>query len=151
MIRGFEYLTNLAVCCPLPSPLPRGEGIGLSSLNIFRFTCHLIPNLALFDFQQLDSLSPWERVRERATNRKVRQKFKSPITHNNESPETLLPPRLLQKPNRVRTADSYLSPKRQACGLLTLSLALSHRERARAIESEHFQVYLPSDSQFYIL
>ena len=23
---GFEYLTNLAVRCPLPNPLPRGEG-----------------------------------------------------------------------------------------------------------------------------
>ncbi|EFH22047.1 hypothetical protein NEIPOLOT_02048 [Neisseria polysaccharea ATCC 43768] len=27
MIRGFECLTNLAVRCPLPNPLPRGEGI----------------------------------------------------------------------------------------------------------------------------
>ena len=27
MIRAFEYLTNLAVRCPLPNPLPRGEGI----------------------------------------------------------------------------------------------------------------------------
>lgn len=24
---GFEFLTNLAVRCPLPNPLPRGEGI----------------------------------------------------------------------------------------------------------------------------
>ena len=28
MIRAFEYLTNLAVRCPLPNPLPRGEGQG---------------------------------------------------------------------------------------------------------------------------
>ena len=30
MIRAFEYLTNLAVRCPLPlpHPLPRGEGEG---------------------------------------------------------------------------------------------------------------------------
>ena len=26
MIRAFEYLTNLAVRCPLPNPLPRGKG-----------------------------------------------------------------------------------------------------------------------------
>lgn len=26
MIRAFEYLTNLAVRCPIPNPLPRGEG-----------------------------------------------------------------------------------------------------------------------------
>gem|GEM_PF-4916447 len=34
----------------------------------------------------------------------AKDKILIPITHNNESPETLLPPRLLQKPNRVRTA-----------------------------------------------
>ena len=28
MIQAFEYLTNLAVRCPLPNPLPRGEGWG---------------------------------------------------------------------------------------------------------------------------
>ena len=26
MIRAFEYLTNLAVRCSLPNPLPQGEG-----------------------------------------------------------------------------------------------------------------------------
>ena len=30
MIRAFEYLTNLAVRCPLPNPIPspRGRGLG---------------------------------------------------------------------------------------------------------------------------
>ena len=50
----------------------------MSSPSIFKFTCHLIPNPAPSDFQQPDSLAPWERVRERATNRKVRQIFKFP-------------------------------------------------------------------------
>ena len=67
MIRAFEYLTNLAVRCPLPNPLPRGEGIKLSNPNIFRFICHLIFNPTFSDFQQPNPLSPWERVRERAS------------------------------------------------------------------------------------
>ena len=33
MIRAFEYLTNLAVRCPLPNPLPREEGIKLLKIK----------------------------------------------------------------------------------------------------------------------
>jgi len=33
VIRAFEYLTNLAVRCPLPNPLPRGEGIRLLKIR----------------------------------------------------------------------------------------------------------------------
>ena len=33
MIRAFEYLTNLAVRCPLPNPLLRGEGIKLLEIR----------------------------------------------------------------------------------------------------------------------
>ena len=33
MIQAFEYLTNLAVRCPLPNPLPRGEGIRLLKIR----------------------------------------------------------------------------------------------------------------------
>ncbi|EFC88256.1 hypothetical protein NEIMUCOT_05202 [Neisseria mucosa ATCC 25996] len=47
-------------------------------------------------------------------------------------------PRLFQKPNRVRITDSYLSLKRQACGLLTLSLALSHEERESGCQTLTF-------------
>lgn len=35
---SFAKEASLRLAYPLPSPLPRGEGIGLSSLNIFRFT-----------------------------------------------------------------------------------------------------------------
>ena len=63
---------------PLPNPLPRGEGIELSSPKILWFTCHLIFNPTPSDIQQPDPLSPWERVRERVTNRKVRQILKCP-------------------------------------------------------------------------
>ena len=73
----FAKQASLRLARPLPNPIPRGEGIKLPDPNIFRFTFHPILNPALFDFQQPDSLSLWERVRERATNRKVRQTLKS--------------------------------------------------------------------------
>ena len=57
----FVKEASLRLAYPLPSPLPRGEGIGLSSPNILRFTCHPIPNLRLSDFQQPNPLTPWER------------------------------------------------------------------------------------------
>ena len=136
---SFAKEASLRLAYPLPSPLPRGEGIRLSSPNIFRFTCHLIPNPTPSDFQKPDPLAPWERglscqvrtfsglpairfsilhplifsnlipsPRGRGLGRGQRTarfvRHSNPyITHNNESPETPLPPRLLQKPNRVRT------------------------------------------------
>jgi len=51
-MRGFEYLTNLAVRCPLPNPLPRGEGIMALKPTIIGFSV-------------ICPLSPWERARER--------------------------------------------------------------------------------------
>ena len=33
MIQAFEYLTNLALRCSLPNPLPRGEGIRLLKIR----------------------------------------------------------------------------------------------------------------------
>ena len=62
--------------CPLPSPLPRGEGTNCRELQQWLDFSHPIPSLrgkenklqgiaTIVEFQLSDSLSPWERVRER--------------------------------------------------------------------------------------
>ena len=71
MIRAFEYLTNLAVRCPLPNPLPRGEGIGLLKIRERRIENQMVGKPENVRAQQLNPLSPWERVRERASKPKV--------------------------------------------------------------------------------
>ena len=106
----FVKEASVRLAYPLTSPLPRGEGIGLPNPNIFRFTCHPIPNPALFDFLHpliFRNLIPSPRGRGLGRGQRTARfvRYSNPlITHNNESPETPLPPRLLQKPNRVRTA-----------------------------------------------
>ena len=67
MIRAFEYLTNLAVRCPLPNPLPRGEGIRLLKIRERRIGNRMAGKPENVRARQLNSLSPWERARERAS------------------------------------------------------------------------------------
>ena len=88
-MRGFDYLTNLAVRCPLPNPLPRGEGIRLLKIRECRIwilvVFRLLSGIRLLKIRacrignqmsgkpenvrvwQPDSLSPWDRVRERVS------------------------------------------------------------------------------------
>ena len=67
MIRAFEYLTNLAVRCPLPSPLPVGEGIRLLKIRGCRIGNQVVGKPENVRTLQLNPLSPWERARERAS------------------------------------------------------------------------------------
>ena len=67
MIRAFEYLTNLAVRYPLPNPLPRGEGIRLLKIRERRIENQMVGKPENVRVWQLNSLSPWERARERAS------------------------------------------------------------------------------------
>ena len=67
MIRAFEYLTNLAVRCPLPNPLPRGEGIRLLKIRERRIENQMVGKPENVRVWQLNPLSPWERARERAS------------------------------------------------------------------------------------
>ena len=71
MIRAFEYLTNLAVRCPLPNPLPRGEGIRLLKIRERRIESQMEGKPENARVRQLNPLSPWERARERASKPKV--------------------------------------------------------------------------------
>ena len=64
MIRAFEYLTNLAVRCPLPNPLPRGEGIRLLKIRERRIENQMVGKPENVRVWQLNPLSPWERARE---------------------------------------------------------------------------------------
>ena len=66
-MRGFEYLTNLAVLCPLPNPLPRGEGIRLLKIRECRIGNQMSGKPENVRVWQPDSLSPWERARERVS------------------------------------------------------------------------------------
>ena len=63
MIRAFEYLTNLAVRCPLP----RGEGIRLLKIRACRIENQMVGKPENVRVWQLNPLSPWERARERAS------------------------------------------------------------------------------------
>ena len=67
MIRAFEYLTNLAVRCPLPNPLPRGEGIRLLKIKESKIGNRMAGKPENVRVWQLNPLSPWERARERAS------------------------------------------------------------------------------------
>ena len=67
MIRAFEYLTNLAVRYPLPNPLPRGEGIRLLKIRGRRIGNRMVGKPENVRIRQLNPLSPWERIRERAS------------------------------------------------------------------------------------
>lgn len=67
MIRAFEYLTNLAVRCPLPNPLPRGEGIRLLKIRERRIGNRMVGKPENVRARQFNPLSPWERARERAS------------------------------------------------------------------------------------
>ena len=67
MIWAFEYLTNLAVCCPLPNPLPREEGIRLLKIRERRIENQMVGKPENVRVWQLNPLSPWERARERAS------------------------------------------------------------------------------------
>ena len=67
MIRAFEYLTNLAVRCPLPNPLPRGEGIRLLKIRERRIENQMVGKPENVRVWQLNPLSPWDRARERAS------------------------------------------------------------------------------------
>ena len=71
MIRGFECLTNLAVRCPLPNPLPRGEGIRLLKIRERRIENQMVGKPENVRVWQLNPLSPWERARERASKPQV--------------------------------------------------------------------------------
>ena len=64
---GFECLTNLAVRCPLPNPLPRGEGIRLLKSRGRRIGNQLAGKPENVQVWQLNPLSLWERARERAS------------------------------------------------------------------------------------
>ena len=55
-------LTYRFVLCPLPSPLPRGEGIEDTEIQPFLDSLPLGVSLPIYP------LSPWERVRERAVS-----------------------------------------------------------------------------------
>ena len=67
MIRAFEYLTNLAVRCPLPNPLPRGEGIRLLKIRGRRIENQMVGQPENVRTRQLNPLSPRERAREGAS------------------------------------------------------------------------------------
>ena len=67
MIRAFEYLTNLAVRCPLPNPLPRGEGIRFLKIRGRRIGNQMEGKPENDRTRQPNPLSPWERARERAS------------------------------------------------------------------------------------
>ena len=67
MIRAFEYLTNLAVRCPLPNPLPRGEGIRLLKIRERRIENQMVGKPENVRVWQLNPLSPRERARERVS------------------------------------------------------------------------------------
>jgi len=62
MIRAFEYLTNLAVHCPLP----QGEGIRLLKIRGCRIGNRMAGKPENVRARQFNPLSPWERARERA-------------------------------------------------------------------------------------
>ena len=64
---GFEFLTNLAVRCPLPNPLPRGEGIRFLKIRGCRIGNRMAGKPKNVQARQPNSLSPWERARERAS------------------------------------------------------------------------------------
>ena len=66
-MRGFEYLTNLAVRCPLPNPLPRGEGIRFLKIRGCRIGNRMAGKPENVQARQPNSLSPWERARERVS------------------------------------------------------------------------------------
>ena len=70
-------LTCLFVLCPLPNPLPRGEGIEDTEIQPF------LDSLPLGICQQIYPLSPWERVRERAVSASLlwskRQSCRQPV------------------------------------------------------------------------
>ena len=61
MIRAFEYLTNLAVRCPLPNPLPRGEGIRFLKISGRRIGNQMEGKPDNDRTRQPNPLSPWER------------------------------------------------------------------------------------------
>lgn len=63
MIRAFEYLTNLAVRCPLP----RGEGIRLLKIKERRIENQMVGKPENVRVWQLNPLSPWERAKKRAS------------------------------------------------------------------------------------
>ena len=67
MTRTFEYLTNLAVRCPLT----RGEGIRLLKSRGCRIGNRMEGKPENVRTQQPNSLSTRERARERATNRRL--------------------------------------------------------------------------------
>ena len=67
MIRGFECLTNLEVRCPLPNPLPRGEGIRFLKIRGRRIGNQLAGKPENVRTRQLNPLSPRERAREGAS------------------------------------------------------------------------------------
>ena len=58
MIRAFEYLTNLAVRCPLP----RGEGSRLLKIRECRIGNQMSGKPENVWVWQLNPLSPWERA-----------------------------------------------------------------------------------------
>ena len=62
MIWAFEYLTNLAVRCPLPNPLPRGEGIRFLKIRGRRIGNQMEGKPENDRTRQPNPLSPWERV-----------------------------------------------------------------------------------------
>ena len=64
---GFEYLTNLAVRCPLPNPLPQGERNRLLKIRERRIENQMVGKPENVRTRQLNPLSPWERARERAS------------------------------------------------------------------------------------
>ena len=67
MIQAFEYLTNLAVRCPLPNPLPRGEGIRFLKIRGRRIGNQMAGKPKNVRVWQPNPLSPWERARERVS------------------------------------------------------------------------------------
>ena len=67
MIRAFEYLTNLAVRCPLPNPLPRGEENRLLKIRERRIRNQMTGKPENVRTRQLNPLSPRERAREGAS------------------------------------------------------------------------------------
>ena len=58
MIRAFEYLTNLAVRCPLP----RGEGIRFLKIRGRRIGNRMAGKPENVRARQFNPLSPWERA-----------------------------------------------------------------------------------------
>jgi len=65
---GFECLTNLAVRCPLPNPLPRGEGDQVAeNQRVRRIGNRMVGKPESVRVWQINPLSPWERARERTS------------------------------------------------------------------------------------